>query len=188
MSFYRSSFQTRMSFLGATLSNIHIPSIGGIKKQISKVWASHLFSLEFSKVLISFMLQADQLVSEKVSGAEHTKLDENFVHMEKITDVFLEVEVSFCFCTIFNIYLTSRFCFCNQPEKWVVIQKWHFLGWDVWKNSGLLVSKPSGQGQTSLGQGNRLHRSEYLIMWFISTKLSNFSALDNLIYSIFQHS
>ena len=27
----------RMSFLGATLGNLHIPSIGGIKKQISKV-------------------------------------------------------------------------------------------------------------------------------------------------------
>ena len=48
----------------------------------------------FSKVLISFIFQADQLVSEKVSGAEHTKLDDNFVQMEKITDVFLEVEVS----------------------------------------------------------------------------------------------
>ena len=73
-SFYRILFSDeKMSFLGATLSNIHIPSIGGIKKQISK---------------------ADQLVSEKVSGAEHTKLDDNFVQMEKITDVFLEVEVS----------------------------------------------------------------------------------------------
>ena len=39
------------------------------------------------------IFQADQLVSEKVSGAEHTKLDDNFVQMEKITDVFLEVEV-----------------------------------------------------------------------------------------------
>ena len=39
------------------------------------------------------VFQADQLVSEKVSGAEHTKLDDNFVQMEKITDVFLEVEV-----------------------------------------------------------------------------------------------
>ena len=27
----------KMSFLGATLGNLHIPSIGGIKKQISKV-------------------------------------------------------------------------------------------------------------------------------------------------------
>ena len=42
------SFQTRMSFLGATLSNIHIPSIGGIKKQISKVWEALYISREFS--------------------------------------------------------------------------------------------------------------------------------------------
>ena len=83
-----------MSFLGATLSNIHIPSIGGIKKQISKVWETNFFR---SKVLIPFIFQADQLVSEKVSGAEHTKLDDNFVQMEKITDVFLEVEVSSVF-------------------------------------------------------------------------------------------
>ena len=38
MSFYRILFSDeKMSFLGATLSSIHIPSIGGIKKQISKV-------------------------------------------------------------------------------------------------------------------------------------------------------
>ena len=30
-------FRPKMSFLGATLGNLHIPSIGGIKKQISKV-------------------------------------------------------------------------------------------------------------------------------------------------------
>ena len=30
-------FSDKMSFLGATLGNLHIPSIGGIKKQISKV-------------------------------------------------------------------------------------------------------------------------------------------------------
>jgi len=60
-----------MSFLGATLGNLHIPSIGGIKKQISKT---------------------DQLMSEKLTGADHTKLDDKFTHMEKVTDVFLEVE------------------------------------------------------------------------------------------------
>ena len=80
-----------MSFLGATLSSIHIPSIGGIKKQISKVGHTKY------KQRVSFLFQADQLVSEKVSGAEHTKLDDNFVQMEKITDVFLEVEVSSVF-------------------------------------------------------------------------------------------
>ena len=42
------------------------------------------------------------MVSEKVSGAEHTKLDDNFVQMEKITDVFLEVEVSFVFYILIN--------------------------------------------------------------------------------------
>ena len=59
------------------------------------------------------MFQADQLVSEKVSGAEHTKLDDNFVQMEKITDVFLEVEVSNSLSlelniSISNIYLNFR--------------------------------------------------------------------------------
>ena len=33
----------KMSFLGATLGNLHIPSIGGIKKQISKVWTTKTF-------------------------------------------------------------------------------------------------------------------------------------------------
>lgn len=38
--------------------------------------------------------QTDQLMSEKLTGADHTKLDDQFTQMEKITDVFLEVEVS----------------------------------------------------------------------------------------------
>ena len=33
-------FRFKMSFLGANLANIHIPSIGGIKKQFSKVSTS----------------------------------------------------------------------------------------------------------------------------------------------------
>ena len=33
-------------------------------------------------------------MSEKLTGADHTKLDDQFTQMEKITDVFLEVEVS----------------------------------------------------------------------------------------------
>ena len=45
------SFQTRMSFLGATLSNIHIPSIGGIKKQISKVWEALYIYFEGSHLI-----------------------------------------------------------------------------------------------------------------------------------------
>lgn len=53
------------------MGNLHIPSIGGIKKQISKT---------------------DQLMSEKLTGADHTKLDDRFTQMEKVTDVFLEVE------------------------------------------------------------------------------------------------
>ena len=32
-------------------------------------------------------------MSEKLTGADHTKLDDQFTQMEKITDVFLEVEV-----------------------------------------------------------------------------------------------
>ena len=32
-------------------------------------------------------------MSEKLTGADHTKLDDKFTHMEKVTDVFLEVEV-----------------------------------------------------------------------------------------------
>ena len=44
-------------------------------------------------ILIVMLLQTDQLMSEKLTGAEHTKLDDQFTQMEKITDVFLEVEV-----------------------------------------------------------------------------------------------
>ena len=32
-------------------------------------------------------------MSEKLTGADHTKLDDQFSQMEKITDAFLEVEV-----------------------------------------------------------------------------------------------
>ena len=47
--------------------------------------------------LSSYFLQTDQLMSEKLTGADHTKLDDQFTQMEKITDVFLEVEVSHLF-------------------------------------------------------------------------------------------
>ena len=36
-------------------------------------------------------------MSEKLTGADHTKLDDQFTQMEKITDVFLEVEVGHCY-------------------------------------------------------------------------------------------
>ena len=37
----------KMSFLGATLGNLHIPSIGGIKKQISKVRWIFLYNIYY---------------------------------------------------------------------------------------------------------------------------------------------
>ena len=106
MSFYRSFFSDENVVFRSNLKQHTHPLHWGDKKTDFQGVRS---SLNFSKVLTSFIFQADQLVSEKVSGAEHTKLDENFVQMEKITDVFLEVEVSFvfyiCFRTIINIYL-----------------------------------------------------------------------------------
>jgi len=60
-----------MNFLSSNITNLHIPSIGGIKKQISK---------------------ADQLVSQQISGAEQTKLDEDFQKLEKATDVHIELQ------------------------------------------------------------------------------------------------
>ena len=91
MSFYRSFFSDENVVFRSNLKQHTHPLHWGDKEAD---FQGLKFSLYFSKVLISFILQADQLVSEKVSGAEHTKLDENFVQMEKITDVFLEVEVS----------------------------------------------------------------------------------------------
>ena len=53
------------------------------------------FHVLFFKYFSScFFLQTDQLMSEKLTGADHTKLDDQFTKMEKITDVFLEAEVS----------------------------------------------------------------------------------------------
>ena len=107
MSFYRSFFSDENVVFRSNLKQHTHPLHRGDKKADFQGLRSSLY---FSRVLISFIFQADQLVSEKVSGAEHTKLDENFVQMEKITDVFLEVEVRFafysCFCTIINIYLS----------------------------------------------------------------------------------
>ena len=102
MSFYRSFFSDENVVFRSNLKQHTHPLHRGDKKADFQGLRSSLY---FSRVLISFIFQADQLVSEKVSGAEHTKLDDNFVQMEKITDVFLEVEVSFvfyfCFCTIY---------------------------------------------------------------------------------------
>ena len=35
------------------------------------------------------------MVTEKISGAEHTKLDDDFTQLEKATDVYIELEVSY---------------------------------------------------------------------------------------------
>ena len=96
MSFYRSFFSDENVVFRSNLKQHTHPLHRGDKKAD---FQGLKFSLYFSK--ISFIFQADQLVSEKVSGAEHTKLDDNFVQMEKITDVFLEVEVSFVFLFLF---------------------------------------------------------------------------------------
>ncbi len=42
---------------------------------------------------LRFLLQADQLVSEKMTGAEHTKMDEDFTRLEQQTDVYVEMQV-----------------------------------------------------------------------------------------------
>ncbi len=42
-----------------------------------------------------FLLQADQLVSEKMTGAEHTKMDEDFTRLEQQTDVYVEMQVQY---------------------------------------------------------------------------------------------
>ena len=44
-------------------------------------------------IFFKFVLQADQLVSEKMTGAEHTKMDEDFTRLEQQTDVYVEMQV-----------------------------------------------------------------------------------------------
>jgi hypothetical protein len=44
-------------------------------------------------IFLRFLLQADQLVSEKMTGAEHTKMDEDFTRLEQQTDVYVEMQV-----------------------------------------------------------------------------------------------
>ncbi len=44
-------------------------------------------------IFLKFVLQADQLVSEKMTGAEHTKMDEDFTRLEQQTDVYVEMQV-----------------------------------------------------------------------------------------------
>jgi hypothetical protein len=44
---------------------------------------------------LRFLLQADQLVSEKMTGAEHTKMDEDFTRLEQQTDVYVEMQVHY---------------------------------------------------------------------------------------------
>jgi len=63
--------RARMAFLGGALNNLHIPSIGGMKKQFSK---------------------ADQLVTQKISGTEGSKLDDDFSRLEKATDIYIDLQ------------------------------------------------------------------------------------------------
>jgi hypothetical protein len=40
-------------------------------------------------------VQADQLVSEKMTGAEHTKMDDDFTRLELQTDVYIELQARY---------------------------------------------------------------------------------------------
>ena len=39
-------------------------------------------------------MQADQLVTQKISGTEATKLDDDFSRQEKHTDVYIDLQVA----------------------------------------------------------------------------------------------
>ena len=67
---------------GSPVSNINSPNLFQFSRKM-------FFNIYFPS------LQTDQLMSEKLTGADHTKLDDQFTQMEKITDVFLEVEVGY---------------------------------------------------------------------------------------------
>ena len=122
-------------------------------------------------------------MSEKVSGAEHTKLDDNFVQMEKITDVFLEVEVSFvfyfCFCTtIFHLYETpycqDRFnshIFYLQDEMFEKTRDY------LYPNPAVRVKQVSDKGIASIGVSILSCDRKSSIYLYISTKFSNFSLI-----------
>ena len=58
-------------------------------------YSIYIFKLVFFKVsnYYDIFSKADQLVTERISGAEHTKLDEDFQKLEKATDVHIELQV-----------------------------------------------------------------------------------------------
>ena len=77
-------------------------------------------------------------MSEKLTGADHTKLDDKFTHMEKVTDVFLEVEVRRR-----NILYSSTAVINHFPGRHNHIDNNNISDRDVRENQRYSVPEPS---------------------------------------------
>ena len=71
-----------------------------------------------AKAQINLVFQADQLVTQKITGTEVTKFDDDFSKLEKASDIYIDLQVKL----IFSIFLTIQILHCcgflTKPKKW----------------------------------------------------------------------
>jgi len=84
-------------------------------------------------------------MSEKLTGADHTKLDDQFTQMEKITDVFLEVEVEIVLNRGKKYFLVSYHIVIFQTEMY---EKTRDI---LYPNPAIKVKQVSDKGIASIG-------------------------------------
>ena len=112
-------------------------------------------------------------MSEKLTGADHTKLDDQFTQMEKITDVFLEVEVGDNIrpSLWLNIQMSSQLASLSKTQGLFATHSVFCSDGDVRENPWYSVSEPRGASQASLRQGNSFHWSK-LLSYLVSRVVS----------------
>ena len=124
-------------------------------------------------------MQADQLVNEKLTGADNTKLDDDFVQMEQITEAYIQLEVGLVFCWLIKKFIIKQSSKISlklkrifdeiKPKQYLlsILSSCHFPGRDGREDEGLSLPQPRRPGQDDFRQRNRNDRGGFTIYLYI---------------------
>ena len=178
-----------MSFLGATLGNLHIPSIGGIKKQISKVSAVGLwliianmvywhrkglfivftiYYLHFSRAQHSVNASLCRRTSwwvrswRVLTTPSWTTSSPRWRRSPTSSSRSRWETTSVCPSLWLNIQMSPQLASLSKPQGLFATHSVFCSDGDVRENPWYSVSEPRGASEASLRQGNSFHWSKLL--------------------------
>ena len=66
------------------------------------IWYFSEWNLNYRSARYIFLFQADQLVTQKITGTEVTKFDDDFSKLEKASDIYIDLQVFIYFLLDFE--------------------------------------------------------------------------------------